>query len=67
MSMRKLHGEFDAGQVLITEPLASRLQISAGDTLKLPTITGARGFRVAATFRDYASEHGRVFYSGTIS
>jgi len=52
---------FEAGELLISEPLAYRLKLGPGDTLALPTATGERRFRVAAVFRDFASEHGRVF------
>lgn len=52
---------FDAGGVLISEPLANRRGLAPGDLLALPTPRGERSFPVAAVFRDYASEHGRVF------
>jgi len=52
---------FDAGEVLISEPLAHRLGLTAGDTLPIPTETGLRSFTVAAVFQDYASENGRIF------
>jgi len=53
--------EFDRGGVLISEPLSNRLRLQAGDELILPTPTGSLGFPIAAVFRDYASEHGRIF------
>jgi putative ABC transport system permease protein len=53
--------DFEKGDVLISEPLAHRLQLDPGDFLELPTIAGDKDFRIAAVFRDYASEHGRVF------
>jgi putative ABC transport system permease protein len=52
---------FDAGSVLISEPLAYRLGLTPGDSLSLPTPAGQVQLPVAAVFRDYASEHGRVF------
>ncbi|MCB1786133.1 MAG: FtsX-like permease family protein [Gammaproteobacteria bacterium] len=52
---------YDQGAVLISEPLAHRLALSAGDRLVLPTPQGEREFPIAAVVRDYASEHGRVF------
>jgi putative ABC transport system permease protein len=52
---------FDAGEVLISEPLAHRLGVTAGDALPIPTESGPRSFTVAAVFQDYASERGRVF------
>jgi putative ABC transport system permease protein len=52
---------FDGGGVLISEPLAHRLELRPGDELRLPTVAGDRAFTIAAIFRDFASEHGRVF------
>lgn len=52
---------FARGAILISEPLAHRLHLGAGDGVKLPTPQGEVGFTVAAVFRDYASEHGRIF------
>ena len=39
----------------------SNLGLAPGDTLELPTADGSLVVTVAATFRDYASEHGRIF------
>ncbi|HEX6307052.1 MAG TPA: FtsX-like permease family protein [Longimicrobiales bacterium] len=52
---------FDRGGVLISEPLAWRRGIGAGDTIVLPTDRGAASFPVAGVYRDYATEHGVVF------
>lgn len=52
---------FNRGDILISEPLAYRLQLQAGEQLVIPANNGDKTFRVAAIFRDYASEHGRVF------
>jgi len=52
---------YDNGDILISEPLAYRLSLSAGDHLQLPTQMGLKSFTVAGVFRDYASEHGRLF------
>jgi len=52
---------FDRGGVLISEPLANRFGLAAGDSLSLATPAGERPFEVAGVFRDFASEHGRVF------
>lgn len=52
---------FDAGAVMISEPLSSRLGIGAGDSFELPAPGGSIRMTVAATFRDYANEHGRIF------
>ncbi len=48
------------GSVLISEPLAYRRQLQAGDTLELPTAAGPRTFAIAGVFLDYGSEHGRI-------
>jgi len=52
---------FDAGAVLVSEPLAYHLGLSPGASLELPTPQGPLAVQVAAIFRDYASEHGRIF------
>ncbi len=52
---------YDQGAVMVSEPLARRLALKPGDGLMLPTPGGQQMFAVAAVFRDYASEHGRVF------
>jgi putative ABC transport system permease protein len=52
---------FASGGVLVSEPLAYRRGIAAGDSLTLPTGRGDVRVPVAAVFRDYASEHGVIF------
>jgi putative ABC transport system permease protein len=52
---------FDAGAVLVSEPLAWHLGLTPGDRMQLPTSAGPLAVTVAAIFRDYASEHGRIF------
>jgi putative ABC transport system permease protein len=52
---------FEAGAVLISEPLAYRQDLHVGDSLALPSPLGPRRFPVAAVFRDYASEFGIAF------
>jgi putative ABC transport system permease protein len=52
---------FDAGAVLVSEPLAYHLKLSPGAKLSMPTPQGPLSVRVAGVFRDYASEHGRIF------
>ena len=52
---------FDAGAVLVSEPLAYHLGLKPGADLQLPTPDGPLAVKVAAIFRDYASEHGRIF------
>jgi len=53
--------DFDEGAVLVSEPLAYHLGLVPGSTLMLPTPAGPQLVQVAAVFRDYASEHGRLF------
>jgi putative ABC transport system permease protein len=53
--------QFDEGAILISEPLAYRLQLRPGDTLSLPTLQGQTALPIAATLRDYSSEHGRIY------
>ncbi|MDQ2693881.1 MAG: ABC transporter permease, partial [Pseudomonadota bacterium] len=51
---------FAAGGLLISEPLAYRRGLGAGDRLTLPTDRGAQDFVIAGVFYDYGSEHGRI-------
>jgi putative ABC transport system permease protein len=52
---------FDTGDwILVSEPLAYRRQLKAGDSLELPTATGLHRFAIAGVFLDYGSEHGRI-------
>ncbi len=53
--------DFDAGALLVSEPLAYHLGLQPGARLELPAAGRAVGFTVAGVFRDYASEHGRIF------
>jgi putative ABC transport system permease protein len=53
--------KFVQGEVIISEPLAYRMAVRPGEPLLISTPQGEREFRVAAIFRDYASEHGRLF------
>lgn len=46
--------------VLVSEPLAFRRGLRAGDTLWLRTRSGPRPFPVLAVYRDYGSERGAV-------
>lgn len=52
---------FDSGGVIVSEPLSHRLGIGAGDVLSLDTPGGPRAFSVSGVYRDFASEHGRLF------
>jgi putative ABC transport system permease protein len=52
---------YDRGAVLISEPLANRLGSAAGGRIVLPSPSGERSYAVGGVFRDFASEHGRLF------
>jgi putative ABC transport system permease protein len=47
-------------EIALSEVLASRLGVRAGDTLTLPTADGDRPFQVLGVFYDYATDGGRV-------
>ncbi len=53
----------EGGQVLVSEPLANRHGIRAGDVIELPTAAGPVRFPVAAVYYDYSSEQGVVAMS----
>ena len=57
---------FDKGAVLVSEPLAYHLDLVPGANLQLPTPAGPLLVVVAAVFRDYASEHGRIFLNESV-
>jgi putative ABC transport system permease protein len=50
------------GAVVVSEPLARRHQLTAGDTLRIATPAGPRGFRIAGVFRDYSSDAGLILF-----
>jgi len=52
---------YDAGAVLVSEPLANRLGLRTGERIRLPSPSGEQDVAVAGVFRDFATEHGRVF------
>jgi putative ABC transport system permease protein len=58
---RDTWADFDAGAILISEPLAYRLALQPGDALNLPTPSGDSAFKITAVIRDFATEHGRIF------
>jgi putative ABC transport system permease protein len=49
------------GHCFANESFARRHGLAAGDTLSLPTPGGPRPLRVAAVFRDYSDDRGRLF------
>ncbi|MEM7199257.1 MAG: FtsX-like permease family protein [Planctomycetota bacterium] len=48
----------EPGGVMISEPLAYRLQLGVGDTFDVRADAGDVALTVVAVFRDFASEHG---------
>ena len=51
---------FAAGEVLLAQPLAYRLDLHIGSQLQLTTAQGPRSFRVAGVFREYGNDRGSV-------
>ncbi|HEX4389176.1 MAG TPA: FtsX-like permease family protein [Steroidobacteraceae bacterium] len=51
---------FAAGAVLVSEPLAWRLRLKAGDALALVTPDGTHTFRIAGVYREYGNDRGEV-------
>jgi len=57
---------FAAGEVLIAQPLAYRLDLGVGATLQLFTALGPRRLRVAGVFREYGNDRGSVRISRAV-
>ncbi|HEY8509700.1 MAG TPA: ABC transporter permease, partial [Steroidobacteraceae bacterium] len=57
---------FERGAVIISEPLAWRLKLSASDTLTLSTDHGLREFPIAAVYREYGNDRGNLLMSRNI-
>jgi putative ABC transport system permease protein len=53
----------DGGAVLVSEPFSRRHGVNAGEALRLPTERGARTFRIAGVYSDFASDQGLVMMS----
>ncbi|WP_370278783.1 FtsX-like permease family protein [Pontibacterium sp.] len=51
--------------VLISEPLANRMGLRAGDQLVLTTNAGERDFSVVGVYYDYGSDSGRILMPAT--
>ena len=51
---------FARGAVLLSEPLAWRLNLGAGARLRLDTAAGPREFAVAGVYREYGNERGEL-------
>jgi putative ABC transport system permease protein len=56
---------FAAGEVLLAQPLAYRLNLAIGSSLQLTTGQGPHSFRVAGVFREYGNDRGSVRISRT--
>ena len=54
---------FEKGEVVISEPLAYRTQLTLGNTLTLPTDAGPHTFRIAGIYREYGNDRGTVLMS----
>ncbi|HJR78086.1 MAG TPA: FtsX-like permease family protein [Nitrospiraceae bacterium] len=50
----------ESGGVLLSEVLADRLNVKAGQGLELPTPSGLTSFPVLAVFYDYATDGGKI-------
>ncbi|HMO27209.1 MAG TPA: ABC transporter permease, partial [Tepidisphaeraceae bacterium] len=55
-----------ARHVLISEPLAFRDRLRAGDAIELSTPTGPRTFTVFAVHHDFGSERGQIMLDRTV-
>lgn len=52
--------DMQAGSILISEPLANRLNLAVGSKVSLPTLHGARVFSVRGIYYDYAASQGSL-------
>ena len=59
-SSRRLRQAVDEQGVVVSEVLAHRLGVNAGDVLSLPTGAGQKEFPVAGVFYDYATDGGKI-------
>ena len=57
---------FDAGAVVVSEPLAWRLQLDAGDRITLATAAGPHEFEIAGVYREYGNDRGNVLMSRAV-
>ena len=51
------------GAIVVSEPFSRRFNVHAGDSFRLPTGRGARTFRIAGVYTDFASNQGLVMMS----
>ena len=54
---------FERGAVIVSEPLAWRLQLGLGKELTLSTASGLRRFPIAGIYREYGNDRGNVLIS----
>jgi putative ABC transport system permease protein len=54
---------FGKGSIVVSEPLAYRLELRVGSSLRLPTDSGPREFRIAGVYREYGNDRGTVMMS----
>ncbi len=59
-SSRRLRQAIQEKGVVISEVLAHRLGVNAGDVLSLPTGAGKKDFPVVGVFYDYATDGGKI-------
>jgi len=59
-SSRRLRQAIAERGVVVSEVLAHRLGVNAGDVLSLPTGAGQKEFPVAGVFYDYATDGGKI-------
>jgi putative ABC transport system permease protein len=52
--------DFSQGSVIVSEPLAWRLQVAVGDELPLNTAAGLVKFRIGGVYREYGNDRGNV-------
>jgi putative ABC transport system permease protein len=54
---------FDSGAIIVSDPLAWRLQLKPGDKLTLSTGSGPHAFPIAGVYREYGNDRGNVLMS----
>ena len=59
-SSRRLRQAIEEQGVVVSEVLAHRLGVNAGDVLSLPTGVGQKDFPVVGVFYDYATDGGKI-------
>jgi len=58
LGLSLLAGRFDPEGVLLSEPLARRLEVGPGAELEVPTLSGTRALTVSGVFREYGAGPG---------